>query len=106
MSQENIDAAIGQVNLMTDQDLNTFVDFIRDEMKDRQRRRNRVAKANIQVGDKVRIAGKMKPAYLTGLTGVITEKLQTRVVLKLDQGKVGKFSGSIRINPSALEKIG
>jgi hypothetical protein len=94
------------VDNMTDEELNNFVDYIRYALKDRSARRNAKAKALVSVGDRVRLAGKYKPAYLMGLTGVITEKRQTRVVVKLDRGPVGKFkSGTVITTPAGLEII-
>lgn len=105
-NRDPVEEATCMVNEMTDDQLNKFVDFIREEMKDRARRRNRLAKASLNVGNKVIIAGKMKPAYLTGLTGVVEDIRQTRVTVKLDKGPVGKFrSGKVVINPSALQVI-
>lgn len=106
MSETNIAAAVVEVGEMTDAELNKFVDFIRGEMKDRANRRNRIAKANINIGDRVKLAGSYKPAYLTGMTGEIIEIKQTRVLVKLDQGPVGKFrSGKVLTTPSGLQVI-
>lgn len=106
MTEKNIAAAVIEVGEMTDAELNRFVDFIRDEMKDRARRRNREARATIKVGDKVKLSGSYKPQYLTGMTGVVTEFKSTRVVVKLDAGPVGKFrSGNVVTNPSGLEVL-
>jgi hypothetical protein len=91
---------------LTDQELTNYVDWLRTHMKDRANRRNAKAKALVQVGDKVIFAGKLKPQYLIGLTGVVTEKRQSRILVKLDCGPVKKFrSGEVLANPSSLEVI-
>ena len=104
--KDTVGEAIELVDLMTDAQLNKFVDYIRFTMKDRANRRNAKAKAALNVGDRVKIAGNVKPQYMAGQTGVITEILQTRVVMKFDKGPMGKFkSGSVRITPGVLNKI-
>lgn len=91
---------------LTDRELTNYVDWLRTHMKDRANRRNAKAKAIIQVGDKVVFAGKLKPQYLIGLTGVVTEKRQSRILVKLDRGPTKKFrSGEVLANPSSLEVI-
>ena len=98
--------ATALIDEMTDDELNRLVDYVRDELKDRARRRNRLAKAKIKIDDKVKIAGKTKPAYLQGLTGVIIEIRDTRVLMKFDDGPIGKFkSGNVLINPAILEVL-
>lgn len=94
------------VDDMTDEELNLFVDYIRYTMKERARRRNALAQSVVKVGDRVKLSGKYKPQYLTGLTGEVVEKRQTRVVVKLDCGPVGKFrSGQVITTPSGLEVL-
>src|SRR5690348_16599580 len=101
-----VQAAMDMVDQMTDTQLNSFVDYIRYTLKDRANRRNAKARALIRVGDRVKFAGKMKPAYLEGLTGEVIEKRQTRVLVKLDRGPTKKFtSGGVLANPSSLEVI-
>lgn len=94
------------VDNMTDEELNNFVDYIRYAMKDRSNRRNARALATVSVGDRVKLSGKYKPLYLTGMTGVVVEKKNTRVLVKLDAGPVGKFrSGKVLTTPAGLEVI-
>lgn len=91
---------------MTDSELDRLVDYVRDELRDRARRRNRLAKAQLNIGDRVKIAGKTKPQYLQGMTGEIIEIRQSRVLMKFDRGPIKKFrSGNVLINPAILEKI-
>ena len=91
---------------MTDEELTSLVDYLRYVLKDRANRRNMKARAEVQVGDKVKFAGRLKPQYLTGMTGVVTEKRQTRILVKLDRGPTKKFrTGEVLANPSSLEVI-
>lgn len=101
-----VQQATDLVDQMTDEELNKFVDYIRFAMKDRANRRNAKAKAAINIGDKVKLAGNYKPAYLMGLTGKVVEMKQTRVLVQLDCGPVGKFrSGKVLTTPGGLEVI-
>lgn len=100
---DTVKEAADLVVAMTDTELNQFVDFIREEMTDRRRRRNRQALLTVKVDDRVKITGKMKPQYLTGLTGVVTEKKQSRVTITLDRGPTKKFTrGIVTLPASAL----
>lgn len=91
---------------LTDDEINDYVDWLRSHLKDRARRRNAKAKALIKVGDRVRLAGKYRPQYLTGMTGEVIEKRQSRVLVKLDVGPVGKFkNGQVLTSPSHLEVL-
>lgn len=102
-----VEQGIALVSDMTDEELNRLVDYIRGEYKERANARNRKARATLQVKDKVMFAGKMKPQYLTGLTGEIVEIRQTRMVVLLDRGPTKKFTnGRVVANPSSLKKIG
>lgn len=106
VDNEKVTAGIDLIDTLTDEELNKLVDYIRYTMKERARRRNAVAKANINVGDRVRLAGMYKPQYSIGMTGEVIEKKQTRVLVKLDSGPVGKFrSGKVLTTPSGLEVI-
>lgn len=105
--KDTVGEAIELVGLMTDQQLNSFVDFIRGEMKDRANRRNRQAKAQLSVGDRVIFAGNLRPQYLIGMTGTVEEIRQSRVSVKLDRGPTKKFrSGKVLANPASLNKMG
>lgn len=105
-TNNKVQQSMDLVDDMTDEELNSFVDYIRYTMKERARRRNAQAQATVKVGDRVRLAGKYRPQYLTGLTGEVVEKKQTRVTVKLDCGPVGKFrSGKVLATPAGLEVI-
>lgn len=101
-----VEVGIDIVESLTDEELNQLVDFIRDEYKTRARKRNARAKAQMTKGTRVRLAGNRKPAYLSGMTGTIEEVRQTRVLVKLDEGPVGKFrSGKVLTAAGSLEMI-
>jgi len=59
---------------------------------------------SIDVGDKVRITGGIKPKYLIGLVGNVVDKESK--CARVDFGRpVGKFRSIIGIPYSALEKV-
>lgn len=82
---------IALVDELTDDELNQLVDYIRVSYKTRRAQRNARAKAQMTVGTRVMLAGVRKPQYLSGLTGEVVEIRNTRVVIQLDRGPVGKF---------------
>lgn len=106
MTEPRLSSLIEVTEQLTDEELSSYVDWLRVHMKDRANRRNAKAKALIKVGDRVRLAGNYKPQYLNGQTGVVVEKKQTRVLVKLDCGPLKKFrSGQVLTTPSGLEVI-
>lgn len=103
---EKVTAAIDMVDELTDDELNQLVDYIRASYKNRKATRDAKARATLEVGSRVRLAGNRKPAYLTNATGVVEEFKNTRVLIKLDSGPVGKFrSGKLLTSPGGLEVI-
>jgi hypothetical protein len=91
MAVDNLQKAIDLVDELTDEEFHSLIDYIRSTVKSRAARKNAMAQARIKVGTRVRFEGPRKPQYLSGLTGVVEEKRQTRVLVKLDRGPVGKF---------------
>lgn len=90
---------------MDTDELNTLVDFIRTVYKNKRSTDKARAFATLREGDRV-VLGNIKPLYLAGLTGVIDEKRQTRVTVKLDRGPTKKFrSGKVVCTPTSLTKI-
>lgn len=94
------------VDELNDDEFSRLIDYIRVEVKQRQRKRNAKARAALEVGTKVRFRGPTRPQYLTGLTGEVIELKESRVLVKLDHGPVGKFkSGRILAQPGSLEVL-
>lgn len=92
------------VDSMDDTQLALHIDYIRYTLGERKRRKNAVVRSQIVAGKtRVRFDGPRKPQYLSGLEGTIEEIRQTRVVVKLDCGPVGKFrNGRLITNPGSL----
>lgn len=94
------------IDSMTDEELNSLVDYIRVTYKTRSAQRNAKARAELSVGCRVKLVGNYKPQYLKGLTGTVTEFKNTRISVKLDCGPVGKFrSGIVLATAGGLEVI-
>src|SRR6478672_122561 len=103
--KEKVTAAIDLIDTLDHEELNEVIDYIRSTIKVRAANRNAKARATLQIGSRVRLP-KSKPQYLTGLTGEVTEKRNTRVVVKLDCGPIGKFtSGNVVTSPGMLEVL-
>lgn len=95
------------VDDMTTEELDQLVDYIRAVFKTKRAQDAARTRALLRKGDPVRITGPTKPGYLSGQTGVVHEKRQTRISVKLDGGPIGKFrSGIVVCQPQMLEKIG
>jgi hypothetical protein len=94
------------VDEMTTDELSSLVDYIRGVFKSKRQQDNARALATLKVGDRVRLSGTYKPQYLNGLTGVVKEKKQTRIVVTLDRGPVGKFrTGNVVTTAGGLTKL-
>lgn len=107
MAETNLSRAIELVDDLNDQEFSSLIDYIRQASKLRQGRRSAVAYATLQEGDRVSLSGNNKPAYLNRQIGTIVEKRQTRMVVELDCGPIGKFkSGRVICPASVLTKIG
>lgn len=106
MPNTKVQQGIDLIDAMSDDELNQLVDYIRATFKLRKNKRDAKARAQLEVGCRVRIKGPTKPQYLAGMTAEVVEFRQTRVKLKLDAGTVGKFRGGIVIaSPGMLEVI-
>ena len=88
-----VEEAIELVDSMTDAELNKFVDYIRFTMKDRANRRNAKARAQIGIGDTVKLAGSYKPAYLNGQTGEVYGKAK----LPINSGASGPVNMPLKL---------
>jgi hypothetical protein len=67
--------------------------------------RSATAVAELRIGDQVRITRRVRPRYLEGQRGVITELDQHSVSVKLAR-PVGRFhDGELRLPPLGVEKL-
>jgi len=74
-----------------------------DLFKMARRLEGRRKMTQLQVGTKVMLAGNMKPMYLRRQLGVVEEMRDTRVLVKLDEGPMGKFrNGKVLLSPASL----
>jgi preprotein translocase subunit YajC len=106
IDNEKLAAGMDLVDDMTTEELDALVDYIRTVFKTKRQGDAARMRAQLSKGDRVQIVGPTKPQYLSGLTGVVTEKRQTRIAIKLDRGPVGKFrSGTVVCPPQMLRKV-
>lgn len=106
MATSKVQQGIDLIDSMTDEELNSLVDYIRATFKTRRAQRNAKARAALNVGSRVRIIGQTKPQYLSGMTGEVKEFRNTRVTIALDAGPVGKFrTGRVICSPGMLEVL-
>ena len=88
MALTKVQQGVDLIDSMTDTELNQLIDYIRSSIKTRRDQRNAKARAALEVGSRVRITGKTKPQYLSGMTGKVTEFRNTRVTVQLDAGQL------------------
>lgn len=69
----------------------------------RQIKANKVA-MQLEIGTKVRFTGG-RPQYLAGRTGRIVNFRQTKVLVKLDCGPIGKFRNGEVVTPLTLLEV-
>lgn len=104
-STNKVQQGIALIDTLTDEELNSLVDYIRVAYKTRQARRNAVAKAAIQVGDRVKFGTNLKPQYLQGCQGEVMEIRSSRILVRLDR-PVGKYiTGEVLATPASLIQI-
>lgn len=93
------------IDSMNAEELNLLVDYIRYIYKAKRQQAAGRSFATIQVGDRVKM-GSCKPLYLSGQTGEVVEKKNSRILVLLDCGPVGKFkTGKVLCAPSTLTVI-
>lgn len=94
------------VDEMTADELDQLVDYIREVFKSKRNQDAARVRASLKQGDRVQLTN-IKPQYLKGLTGVITEFRTSRITVKLDRGPTRKFaSGNVICSPGSITKIG
>jgi hypothetical protein len=65
-----------------------------------------ITRANLRVGDRVRINHRARPLYLHGQVGTVAGFYGQSVIVRLDQ-PVGRFvTGELRCPPLALDRLG
>ena len=107
MAQTKLMEAMDIVDRLDDEEFSQLIDYIRYKVKARRNEKSAKTLATLKVGDRVRIVGPTKPQYLAGMTGTIEKRRQTKLVVKLSAGPVGKFrDGKVICPASMLEKIG
>ena len=80
---------------------------IRQAVKTREDMLAMALKATLSEGDEVRFVetSAVNPSYLRGLRATVTKIAQKRIVVKLLNGGVGRFGGTIRTPVELVEKV-
>lgn len=95
--------------------LNGNLDEGRERIYDALKRRGQISRqieaataiGTLNTGDKVELHG-LRPQYLNGLTGVVLNKRQTRITVKLDNPELaGKFAygGTVTAPAACLKAV-
>lgn len=85
--------------------LATLEAAISRRQRDHYRAATHQAATDLQIGDRVRLTGDMRPLYLQGATGTITGWAHTNAVVELDN-PTGRFThGQIRCPPLGLQRL-
>ena len=69
-----------------DENLDSLSNVVRGRKQDVRDQRNRAAFLTIQVGDRVRFNESTRPKRAIGQTGTVTQKLQKKIEVKIDDG--------------------
>lgn len=67
--------------------------------------RSSTALAQLNVGDEVRVNGRVRPRYLHGAYGTVVELDDQQATIRLHR-PVGRFAGEVRCAPLALDRLG
>ena len=103
LTPEKMTEALNALNNMTPEQLLEINKSAADLYKMRRRQEGRQKMNELKVGTRVILSGVNKPAYLNNQLATIEEIRQTRVVVKLDRGPMGKFkTGRVVLNPALL----
>lgn len=76
-----------------DAELEQISKAVRSRRREIQRAEGQKMIEKLDVGDRVELAGKLKPRYLRGERGVVVGFTGSRIVVDLDVGQVRKYSG-------------
>ena len=114
IAQEIIDLLPNLIRSGTlDETLSAIHSACHDRKDSLRARDSRRSMAEIVVGDTVKVVD-CNPKYMNGMTGTVTAKNRTRIILRLDKdGKANPRTGRIRfragvdinVPPTCLEKI-
>src|SRR6478609_6938006 len=92
---------MGQADLNQIREINRMTN---EAWKRLNRQANAQMAQSLREGSRVQFGDNVRPQYLQGKLGVVTEFRSTRVLVKLDCGPIGKFrSGSVVSSPASLK---
>ena len=97
----------GIAALIEDGVLDRHLDRLAEAVHQRRREQDRQKLGSFQVGDRVRLSDRVRPIYLAGVEGVVTEILHKRLLVRLETPLPGRRAGrdDIACPPSVLERL-
>ena len=103
LSSAQINDLLEELKLASSDQLLLLNKHTADLYKLAQRTEGRRKMAELEVGTRVMFSGTVRPQYLRRRLATVVEMKDTRVLIKLDDGPLGKFkSGRVLTNPAAL----
>jgi hypothetical protein len=97
----------GITALIHDGVLDRHLERLAEAIYQRRRDQDRQQLGTFQVGDRVRLSDQVRPGYLAGAEGFVTEILHKRLVVRLETPVPGKQGGrhDIACPPSVVERL-
>lgn len=103
LNQIELDHILGQLQQCSSEQLLIINRSAADYFKAQRKIDGRKAMQELQVGTRCMFVGSAKPQYLARELCTVVEIRQTRVLVQLDRGPVGKFrNGRVLCSPSSL----
>ena len=87
--------------------LDGHLERLAETIHQRRREQDRQQLGSFQIGDRVRLSDHVRPSYLAGADGVVTEILHKRLLVRLETPVPGRRIGrqDIACAPSVLERL-
>jgi hypothetical protein len=97
----------GITALIQDGALDRYLERLAEAIDLRRREQDRQKLGSFRVGDRVRLSDRVRPSYLAGAEGVVTEILHKRLLVRLETPVPGKRIGrdDIACPPSVVERL-
>ena len=103
LSSDAVNDMLESMKLATPDQLLLINKHSADLFKLNSRIEGRKKMQELQIGTRVMMSGTLKPQYLQRQLGTVEEMRDTRIVVKLDRGPMGKFrTGRVVCNPSTI----
>ena len=97
----------GITALIHDGALDGHLDQLAEAVHQRRREQDRQHLGKFQIGDRVRLTDRARPAYLAGAEGVVIDILHKRLLVRVEAAAPGRRAGrdDIACPPSLVERL-